>query len=224
MSFDMIKTCVALVALCGSCAAGPVRRSYNYEPIAELIGWEPDFGGYHLFTERVNWYTALNRCEAAGGWLATIHSFAANNFLLQMELDAGVTGGFWIGAHRVSHGSGNQDWAWASLGCQCDSCDQSCPPSLRFSALPDADQDGNADMWIKNEPNDYLNREDCVRAGNTGNKDYGRWNDADCSDTRPYMCYIEREPPTAAPPPSASFRLVDRMSAREFDEKLQMGV
>jgi hypothetical protein len=197
----MIKTCVALAALCGGAAAGPVRRT----PVATIAGydnWQPQLGGYHLFTERVNWDTAINRCETAGGWLATIHSIAVNNFLLQMERDAGVTGGYWIGAHRVSHNGGNGDWAWQSLGCACDTCDQNCPTQLRFSALEDSDSDGNADIWIKNEPNDFMNRENCVRAGNTGSKDYGRWNDADCSDTKPYMCYIERESPARPTPAS----------------------
>jgi len=50
--------------------------------------------------------------------------------------------------------------------------------------LPNRDNDANCDMWDRKEPNNFLGREECVRAGTNG-----RWNDADCTRKHAFACY-----------------------------------
>lgn len=181
--FAMLKTCVAAVALCsGVVSASSVRRSWT--GVWDQSGL-PAPEGYRIFTERVTWDEAKANCQNGGGILATIHSRDANNFAYDLALNAGVTGGFWIGGKRVATGRGNDDWSWDSLGCDNDSC----PSHLSFDALPNIDGDSNHDLWIRKEPNNFKNQEDCIRAGNP---DSGLWNDAQCSQTNAYMCYFHR--------------------------------
>jgi hypothetical protein len=147
----------------------------------------PALEGYRIYPTPVSRDVGKANCESAGGILATIHTREANSFLYDLAVNAGVTGGFWIGATRNPSGTGgNSDWSWDSLGCT----NSECPTQLSFDSLPDIDNDGNHDLWLHNEPNNFKNRESCVRAGNA---DDGRWNDAQCSQKNAYMCYFHRK-------------------------------
>jgi hypothetical protein len=43
-------------------------------------------------------------------------------------------------------------------------------------------------MWDRKEPNNFLSREECVRANVNG-----RWNDADCTRKHAFACYYPGE-------------------------------
>jgi len=164
----------AAIAACiiGSAQAGPVRRD------TPDVFSGPDPAGYSIFLNKLVRNDAEVACQNIGGRLAEVFSREANEYLYQMAMDEGADSGFWIGALRTDPNS-NDDSAF----------DWSVATTPFGQGLPNVDGDGNHDLWVRNEPNNYRGKEFCVRAGNED----GRWNDAKCSQRNAYACWVQRK-------------------------------
>ena len=165
----MMKLSLAMISLVGLAPGAPGQD------VASL-----DLAGYSVITDEVTRAEANTACQNIGGQLAEILSRESNAYLHQLVLDAGITegDGIWIGARRIDANS-NDDSAFA--------WDVSTVPF--GNGLPNVDADGNHDLWVRNEPNNYRGSEFCVRAGNED----GRWNDARCTQRSAFACWVQRE-------------------------------
>jgi hypothetical protein len=137
--------------------------------------------GYKLFVDEMSWTDAKAACmNWQGADLVTIDSRAENNFLYEMAVDAGLTDGFWTAGWRIGLGNSDVNFVWSLQ-----------TGDIPFNVnLPNVDGDDNHDLWVRNEPNNFKNKESCVRAGNMPE---GRWNDARCEQEQAFICYRSRK-------------------------------
>lgn len=123
---------------------------------------------YKVFSELVNWTTAVSRCRSIGGGLASIRSTReqARASRARSHLPQPV----WIGASDAGR-EGN--FVWTDL----------TTVSLTSSS---------SSAWQRGEPNNSQDRENCVvmdgESGIAHIEVKSQWNDVSCSNRYPYMC------------------------------------
>ncbi|CAJ0601415.1 unnamed protein product [Cylicocyclus nassatus] len=129
------------------------------------------YKAYHMG----NFDDAEGICEMKGGHLASIHSFAENEFVTELA-KSGVAAdniwkGTWIGLRQAKHPL-SKEWTWT------DGTEVDYTP------------------WSKNQPDDYGGAEHCAHlfcdAMVNTNYEYRKWNDAPCSlKMRTFVCKKE---------------------------------
>merc|ERR1712071_25184 len=115
-----------------------------------------------LIREPVDWFTANNRCQSIGGFLARPKSTIDNEFL-KRKLRAHKSGlgwGVWFGLHKFDN-----HWRY-----------------------PDGTKAWFTN-WAPGEPNDEFNSEKCVEMCQRFN---WKWNDVPCRVKRSYICQKRR--------------------------------
>jgi hypothetical protein len=126
-----------------------------------------------------SWDGAQAKCFADGGVLAPILNRADNEEVAALAKAAGEKN-YWLGGGRVSDCAADTCWAWING-------QGTSQGGIGDFSLPDSDSDGNTDFWNNDEPNNYLNKEDCI----VGIAKTGKWNDAVCSSRRAFVCKFE---------------------------------
>jgi hypothetical protein len=164
-------------------------RRYT-RPVAAV---ESKYVYYKFFDELMTWTGSRTACQNDGGFLAPVLDFDANEAIWDEAQNRGF-GPYWIGGLNIatSRGNGNEgDFIWVDGS------------SYVFGDGLDADGDNRMDVWMKNEPNNYLDEEACVRVGTVGQLwKRAQWNDARCDDSKernPYVCAYEVTTTSAAP-------------------------
>lgn len=152
-------------------------------PVTTLLpcptGW-PAYGGscFKAFaknmSDQLSWTEARDYCaqQAEDGSLASIADNATQLFLLNSVIKAAniTTGQFWIG---LNDRDAESKYAWIDE-----------TPFLYAN-------------WAPNEPNDQLNKEDCVEWNLPANN----WNDDYCSVSRNWVCQVPRGSKITTPKP-----------------------
>jgi hypothetical protein len=142
-------------------------------PVAAV---ESKYYYYKFFDEALSWSEADDFCTTAGGYLGIIREDFTNEAIWTEAQDRGF-GAYWIGGSRVSTQNIDAGFEWSS----------STVPFGR--GLPDSDGNGVNDLWANREPNNFKNKESCVRVGKANDMAAGaKWNDARCGDRNPFVC------------------------------------
>lgn len=134
--------------------------------LSSLLGLARSGSLYIGRSEEVNYDTAISRCAAFGGQLATFGSDDEFQTLLAIRNDIGSS--TWIGFDDR-----NQEHFWRFI----DGDESYCSP--QGSAGTDCD---DIDQWAPKEPNDWGSGEDCAQLYPTS------INDVPCDRTYPYIC------------------------------------
>ena len=138
-----------------------------------------------LRVAKQGWDSAADACAEEGGVLAFIASEDEHTFVVDLAIAADVSE-YWIGGVRIGTGGTDSDWQWVT--------GSSVTVPVFGVGLPDRDSDGNTDLWDRGEPNNFRNRENCIRGGGTSKTQLnGRWNDAICNKKYSYLCRFERK-------------------------------
>jgi hypothetical protein len=159
-------------------------------------------------------------CSSRGGHLASLHS-QADQDLVNSMVDVSV----WIGYHDQH-----------SEGCsRNDGCGHDCPPEDTGFIWSDGTA-SNYVNWADGEPNDWHGSdsdcsqdssnggiEDCTEMWDGGNS----WNDADCAQTKQYVCgFVRTLPPNTVSYKSFKFNIDpadDKTGLRGWDCCVQVG-
>ncbi|XP_002737988.1 perlucin-like protein [Saccoglossus kowalevskii] len=114
---------------------------------------------YRYFSGLQTWQKAQDICETYGANLASIKDESENDFVFKLQ-GYGCNNGIWIGLSDIVT-EGTFKWF-----------------------------DGNAlvyENWHVDEP-DNNGDQDCVEIDGSRGVDYSKWNDAVCTDTKPFVC------------------------------------
>ncbi|XP_076879089.1 galactose-specific lectin nattectin-like [Brachyhypopomus gauderio] len=118
---------------------------------------------YRFFSSYVTWAEAENACLRYGGNLASVHTVSEYRFLQNLIKE--MSGSFpltWIGGHD---GVKEGQWLWSD------------------------GTEVNFYYWRTNQPDNYLNNEDCMQM-NAG--DELKMNDNICYTRNPFVCKKRR--------------------------------
>ena len=140
---------------------------------------------FKVYTSAKGWGAAMTVCANDGGALAPIQSRKENEELADLARQNGATT-FWTAGVRAAQCSSDSCFAWAKDATGYNSG----LAGLGDFNLPDSDNDGNNDFWNRKEPNNFLNREDCITVVASD----GKWNDADCAGKRAFICKFPGKP------------------------------
>jgi hypothetical protein len=158
-------------------------------PVAAV---ESKYFYYKFFDQRSTWEEASDFCFEAGGALAIIRDEITNANIWDEAQDRGF-GTYWIGGIRKMTG-GAYDKS------NSDSAFQWGGSNLAFGAGI-----SGGGMWMSKEPNNFKNKENCVRVGKSGRADLGAgWNDANCNEQNPFVCAFDVSTTTSTALPTTS--------------------
>ncbi|KAJ7985158.1 hypothetical protein DPEC_G00349180 [Dallia pectoralis] len=107
---------------------------------------------YYLSTEKKSWSQGRQECRNMGLDLAIVNSQEEQKFLYGLN---NACGDMWIGLHDIST-EGKWEWVDSTLA--------------------------TATYWMKGEPNDYGNAEDCALISHRSTDPLTSWNDAGCDN------------------------------------------
>ncbi|PAA81135.1 hypothetical protein BOX15_Mlig013028g3 [Macrostomum lignano] len=132
---------------------------------------------YKVFTSRddeMTWYDAKARCQLEGGDLASVMNLAEQQFLQELAVPRDFS--YWIGLYDSLAIDRMMYFKWSDTS----------KPTFTY--------------WFKNEPNNYLKKDDCVEIVNMWGGWNGRWNDQNCDKKRRFACKQRQKPVLVLPP------------------------
>uniref|UniRef100_A0A1I8HUP2 DDE_3 domain-containing protein n=1 Tax=Macrostomum lignano TaxID=282301 RepID=A0A1I8HUP2_9PLAT len=132
---------------------------------------------YKVFTSRddeMTWYDAKARCQLEGGDLASVMNLAEQQFLQELAVPRDFS--YWIGLYDSLAIDRMMYFKWSDTS----------KPKFTY--------------WFKNEPNNYLKKDDCVEIVNMWDGWNGRWNDQNCDYKRRFACKQRQKPVLVLPP------------------------
>jgi hypothetical protein len=117
---------------------------------------------------------AQAHCESMGAQLASVHSVEEVNFLAGLD---SLPRPVWLGGRRDRPAGGPPFTFFWLDGTAFD-----------ILALYPECPGANCPLWRVGEPDDNLNRENCLKMGKRRNGDIGMWGDGRCGSVRSYIC------------------------------------
>uniref|UniRef100_H3BZF8 C-type lectin domain-containing protein n=1 Tax=Tetraodon nigroviridis TaxID=99883 RepID=H3BZF8_TETNG len=128
-------------------------------------GWQEFEGQCYYFSDnKLKWEEARERCQQQGADLVQVSSKEEQQFLTDRvkPMMSDNDDLFWIG---LTDSVTEDTWLWVN--------GSSLDERLKF--------------WAIDEPNNYLDGEDCVRMGNTGGN-INSWSDRACGHSEKSIC------------------------------------